>query len=309
MEQQPEHAAEADSCSWLSGELFLQQRLGGSPLKPLNHGGSPGQARSPLKSPLKGAARRLSTASGRRLSTASARSLPESHPVSPCSDRGDASSDGADVSSRPQQPPAAQSGGGGIPAYRGPTAASLVAGPADAAPPAAAEERVTLNLFVHEDSTAAEHELERLQAELAALRLHVQHLEGAAAASVQQPAAAAQPAAAVEQAQPEHEQQAEAVQLVLNIVDQQQPAAAAAPHQQAQAPAVELVQLVLNIVEQAAAAAGEATAPAALAAQLQRAEACREELARQAGQLRGRIAKVGASRDTVLGCRKAGFWS
>lgn len=305
MEQQPEHAAEADSCSWLSGELFLQQRLGGSPFKPLNHGGSPGQARSPLKSPLKGAARRLSTASGRRLSTASARSLPESHPVSPCSDRGDASSDGADARSLPQQPPSGQLGGGGIPAYRGPTAASLVA---DAASPPAAEERVTLNLFVHDDNAAAEHELERLQAELADLRLHVQHLQGAAAASVQQPAAAEQPATA-EQAQPEHEQQAEAVQLVLNIVDQQQPAAAAAPHQQAQAPAVEPVQLVLNIVEQAAAAAGEATAPAALAAQLQRAEACREELARQAGQLRGRIAKVGASRDAVLGCRKAGFWS
>ncbi|PRW45632.1 large adhesin [Chlorella sorokiniana] len=280
--EEPDRAAALDSseqAAWLPGELFLQRV--GSPLKPAN-GDSPAKAgSSPLKSPLKGGGgRRLSTASGRRLSTFSARSLPESHPVSPCSDRGEASSDGADASSSPQPPPTERDHGGSIPAYRG---ASPASPPAHAGP--AAEERVTLNLFVQEDGAAAAAELEQAQAELAALRLHVQHLEAAAAAA--QPAAE-QAAAAAEQDQ----QQAELVQLVLNVVEQPQAAAAAAPQQDAQPPA-EPVQLVLNIVEQAPSAPGEAEAAAStLAAQLQRAEACREELARQAGQLRGRIAKL-----------------
>ena len=261
--------------TWLPGELFLQRGLG-SPLKPSNGGGTPGKEGSPLKSPLKGG-RRLSTTSGRRLSTVSARALPESHPVSPCSERGDAgSSDGAEAGSSPQH------SGCCIPAYR---SAAPSSPPAHAAP--ATEERVTLNLFVQEDSTTAAAELERLQAELTALRRHVQHLEAAAAAEQ----AAAEQAAAL--AEPE-QQQAEVVQLVLNVVEQPQAAAAAAVQQQSQPPA-EPVQLVLNIAEQAApAVAIEPAAAAMLAAQLQRAEACREELARQAGQLRGRIAKVGA---------------
>lgn len=253
--------------TWLPGELFLQRGLG-SPLKPSNGGGSPGKAGSPFKSPLKGG-RRLSTASGRRLSTVSARALPESHPVSPCSERGDASSsDGAEAGSSPQH------SGGCIPAYR---SAAPSSPPAHAAP--ATEERVTLNLFVQEDSTTAAAELERLQAELTALRRHVQHLEAAAAL--------------------EPQQQAEVVQLVLNVVEQPQTAAAAAVQQQSQPS----VQLVLNIAEQGAAAAGEPAAAATLAAQLQRAEACREELARQAGQLRGRIAKVGACGRRAWVCR------
>lgn len=250
---------------WLPAEAVLQQLA--SPLKQLNGGGSPRKSGSPLKGG--GDGRRLST--GARCSL-SAVALPESHPVSPCSERGDASSDGsAGGSGSPQQLGWGGRGGGGIPAYRGAAAA-----PPAAPAAAAAEERLTLNLFVQEGGGAAE-EAARLQADLAAAQQRLRHLEAAVAA-----------AAAAPQRLP-----AEAVQLVVNVTEPPMPAAALQQQQAAQP-----VQLVLQIVEQAApaeepAAAGEGPAPAALAAQLHRAEACREELARQAGQLRGRVAKVG----------------
>jgi hypothetical protein len=86
------------------------------------------------------------------------------------------------------------------------------------------------------------------------------------------------------------------VTLVLNV-SEPAPAPAAEPAESAPA-----MQLLLNIVdappaaEQRDAGEGSGAAPAdaaALQQQLQRVEACREELARQAGQLKGRIAKVG----------------
>ncbi len=280
MEHAEQRAAGGDSpeqAAWLPGELFLQ-RLGSphkSPLKPSNRG-TPGS--SPLKSPLKSPPghRRLSTASGRRLSTVSARALPESHPVSPCSERGDTGSDGADASSSPRL--SGRRSSGGIPAYRNAAAASP---PAHTCP--AVEERVTFNLFVQEAGTAAGSEVDQLQTELTALQEHVQLLEAAAAAAEQAAAAAAAEC---------KQQQSDVGQLLLNVVEQPQTTAAAAPQQHAHPP-VEPVQLVLHIVEPAAPpAAGDAAAAATLAAQLQRAEACREELARQTGQLKGRIAKV-----------------
>lgn len=281
MEHAEQRAAGGDSPeqAWLPGELFLQ-RLGSphkSPLKPTNRG-TPGSSlqNSPLKSPP--GHRRLSTASGRRLSTVSARALPESHPVSPCSERGDASSDGADASSSPRPPLFRRRSSGGIPAYRNAAAASP---PAHTCP--AVEERVTLNLFVQEADTAAGSEVEQLQTELTALQEHVQLLEAAAAAAEQAAAAAAAEC---------KQQQSDVGLLLLNVVEQPQTTAAVAPQQHAHPP-VEPVQLVLHIVEPVAPpAAGDAAAAATLAAQLQRAEACREELARQTGQLKGRIAKV-----------------
>ncbi|KAI7838461.1 hypothetical protein COHA_007724 [Chlorella ohadii] len=281
MEHAEQRAAGGDSPeqAWLPGELFLQ-RLGSphkSPLKPTNRG-TPGSSlqNSPLKSPP--GHRRLSTASGRRLSTVSARALPESHPVSPCSERGDASSDGADASSSPRPPLFRRRSSGGIPAYRNAAAASP---PAHTCP--AVEERVTLNLFVQEADTAAGSEVEQLQTELTALQEHVQLLEAAAAAAEQAAAAAAAEC---------KQQQSDVGLLLLNVVEQPQTTAAVAPQQHAHPP-VEPVQLVLHIVEPVAPpAAGDAAAAATLAAQLQRAEACREELARQTGQLKGRIAKL-----------------
>lgn len=117
---------------------------------------------------------------------------------------------------------------------------------------------------------------------------------GEAAPGAQQAAAAGeeQRAAALAAAEP-----TAGVTLAIHIAD--------ATAQVEQPALAEPVQLVLNIVEPplhtagadgtssgsaAPAAAGNA---AALQQQLARAEACREELARQAGQLKGRIAKVG----------------
>ncbi|KAL4424412.1 hypothetical protein ABPG77_005655 [Micractinium sp. CCAP 211/92] len=174
-------------------------------------------------------------------------------------------------------------------------------------PATALEERVTLNLFIDSatplaSSSAAKHAAAAAAAseEASCLRAELEALRAQAAA--EQAAEAQQAAAAVE------DQQAGAlaaaavdpsagVNLVIHVADlpaavEQQPALA------------EPVQLVLNIVEPPLHSPGDAgtsissATPAAGAAaphlqqQLARAEACREELARQAGQLKGRIAKL-----------------
>ena len=222
--------------------------------------------------------------------------LPDSHPVSPASsDGGSGGSPGATPKLRqrsPTSPPAtshfsiaAYRGGSVTPASAG--AASLGRTPASALPPRApttalptvVEERITLNLFVQDASPRQEAAAE----EAAALRQELQGLRTQLAAAQ---AAAAASAAAQQQQQQAAPGDPSNVALVVNVAD-------AAPAVTPEA----AVQLVLNVVEPAApispaAADGSSRAAAVLRQQLTRAEACREELARQAGQLKGRIAKV-----------------
>lgn len=148
-------------------------------------------------------------------------------------------------------------------------------------------------------------EADQLRAELNAVRAEAALAsEQQAKATAEQAAEAQQAAAAVEDQQAGALAAAAAVDssagvnLVIHVADlpalvEQQPAL------------TEPVQLVLHIIEPPLHSPGDAgtstssAAPAAGAAaahlqqQLARAEACREELARQAGQLKGRIAKVG----------------
>ena len=236
------------------------------------------------------------TADERRLSAVQ---VPPSHPVSPAGSGGSDSPPAARASRRspPISPPATSHFS--IPAFHGEgaeTPAVAAAGdaastppPAGAAPAAAAaaeEQRVTLSLSVHKEAATAaadpqQQELQRLREQLAGLQGQLSEARG----QVAQLEAAAAGAAA------------EAVHLVINVGEA---AGAAAPQQwEEQQQAAQPLQLVLQIVEPAAgeAAAAQASAGkgsvAELAMQLQRAEADREELARQAGQMRGRIAKVG----------------
>lgn len=231
--------------------------------------------------------RRASLGFEKRLSSAQA---PDSHPVSP------ASSERGGLSPPPSSSARSRGGSRGpaspatshfsIPAYRSASTAGCEAqglgaltlspaAPTGAAAAAAAEERVTLNLFVQDDPQGGQ--ACSLRAEVASLQLRVGLLQAQldeAQQLAQHGEAAAAPAAAP-----------------LGAAD----AAGAA------VPAAESVQLVLTIVEapsqaeQGATVEGGAGAadPAGLQQQLQRVEASRDELGWQAGQLRGRIAKVG----------------
>ncbi|EFN54553.1 hypothetical protein CHLNCDRAFT_135347 [Chlorella variabilis] len=230
--------------------------------------------------------RRASLGFEKRLSSAQA---PDSHPVSP------ASSERGGLSPPPSSSARSRGGSRGpaspatshfsIPAYRSASTAGCEAqglgaltlspaAPTGAAAAAAAEERVTLNLFVQDDPQGGQ--ACSLRAEVASLQLRVGLLQAQldeAQQLAQHGEAAAAPAAAP-----------------LGAAD----AAGAA------VPAAESVQLVLTIVEapsqaeQGATVEGGAGAadPAGLQQQLQRVEASRDELGWQAGQLRGRIAKL-----------------
>jgi poly(3-hydroxybutyrate) depolymerase len=158
------------------------------------------------------------------------------------------------------------------------------------------EERITLNIFVHDGPTGED--VQHLQEEMEGLRRRMGLLQTRLGEAQQE---AAPPAARPAAAQP-----SDTVQLVINVVEAAREPAAAA---EIIATAAEPVVLVLNVVEAPAGppsvavptsggACPSAASPdnpvqqASLAAQLQRVETCREDLARQAGQLRGRVAKA-----------------
>lgn len=254
--------------------------------------------------PSPGKGRRASLGSTRRLSSSL---RPESHPVSPVSSGGGSGSPPAGSppllwkqSSRPGSIPASPATSQlslftTIPAYRGSAppewgntaAGSSAAGSATvdgeaalraASVAAVVEERITLNIFVHDGPTGED--VQQLQEEMEGLRRRMGLLQSRLGEAQQ---GAVPPSAA---------QGPEVVQLVIHVAEAAHEPATAAP------PEPEPVVLVLNIVEaptappSAAAPPEEAAQLAGMAAQLQRVEACREELARQAGQLRGRVAKV-----------------
>jgi hypothetical protein len=284
-----------------------------------------------LASPLQGGSssdRRasLATPGQRRLSAVQ---QPESHPVSPAaSDRGGGGSapsplalllgnkqpGGSSGSQGPSPSEAPALSHFSIPAYSGSAggaaAAAAVAPTLPPLPPqllaGPAEGRVTLNLFVQDpEHPQGEEGLRRLHTELSGMRSCVGLLQEQLAEARQQAAAAAAAALTAAHAAQAAEPASSSggVTLVLNVSE---PAPAPAAEAAETAPTM---QLLLNIVDPPPAAeprdAGEGSgaAPAdaaALQQQLQRVEACREELARQAGQLRGRIAKVG-----WWGCRGA----
>jgi hypothetical protein len=215
-----------------------------------------------------------------------------------------------------------------IPAYHGalggnghdacqPAAAARAAAtpsPHQLAAPTPKEEHVTLNMFV-QDPPAAE-EVEGLHAELAAMRscvslLHIQLQEAQQAAQQQLQQSAAAQVATAEHAKL-HAKADAPVKLVINVLDGAcaaspllNEAAAQVPHEAE--PATQPIQVVFQVQElphaeqngaaaqeQAAEASdGDAINPVVLRQQLLRVEACREELGRQAGQLRARVAKVG----------------
>lgn len=348
------------SCRELGPASPLEHGQASLPNSPCKLPGSPFKLHSLPSSPPKQTGSRrasLATADERRLSAVR---LPESHPVSPDRGSSDDAGCGNDAGTSPASQPKARASSTSppahshfsIPAYRGAVAAAaggtspllssapLPVGTSVTAvvPPAPAEPRVTLNLFV---DSAGEEEVGRLLAELAGMRSCVGMLQQQLGDALQRAtrmeqqlqkqAAAATEAAATVAAEQEP---SGGVALVINVVEQPATAdsgsgaATPPPQQQEQqdlqqaAAAEQSVQLILNIVELAEPSAAEISAappdtaspvtattgagdlaPAALQQQLQRAEACREELARQAGQLKGRIAKVGRAAGLLPGLR------
>lgn len=154
-------------------------------------------------------------------------------------------------------------------------------------------------------AAAADKEAAQLRAEAVALRAAVTAAEAQQGAAAQATDEAARLRAEVEElrAQAAAEKQQAAV---LAAANPEPPACVTVAIHVADVPAAmeqpapaEPVHLVLNVVEQATYSTSVDTSTAAGAAALQqqlaRAEARGEELARQAGQLKGRIAKVGSS--------------